>query len=57
MPYDYLIQSIIDFYSQKDLLDIIEQNKFIKANVPNKWNCCYSYRLENIMMGRFILLI
>tara|TARA_Y100001970_G_C14217595_1_gene850627 strand:+ start:45 stop:749 length:705 start_codon:yes stop_codon:yes gene_type:complete len=38
MPYDYLIQSINDFYSQKDLLDIIEQNKFIKAEYRNLAN-------------------
>ena len=38
MPYDYLIQSINDFYSQKDLLNIIEQNKFIKAEYRNLAN-------------------
>ena len=38
MPYDYLIQSINDFYSQKDLLNIIQQNKFIKAEYRNLTN-------------------
>ncbi len=38
MPYDYLIKSIDDFYSQKELLDIIIQNKFIKVEYRNLAN-------------------
>jgi len=34
-PYEYLINSIQEFYSQKELLDLLKQNNFTKASYRN----------------------